>query len=125
MFLCLFLQLQPKTNFKLDKAPTDENILINLNDFVAMARVKVNGQDAGGVWTAPYELDITDFVKEGDNELEIEVVNTWVNRLIGDQKLPEAQRTTWTPCSPWTADSPLQKAGLMGPVVIESVTYEK
>ena len=112
-------------NFKLDKAPTDENILINLNDFVAMARVKVNGQDAGGVWTAPYELDITDFVKEGDNELEIEVVNTWVNRLIGDQKLPEAQRTTWTPCSPWTADSPLQKAGLMGPVVIESVTYEK
>ena len=114
-----------KTNFKLDKAPTDENILINLNDFVAMARVKVNGQDAGGVWTAPYELDITDFVKEGDNELEIEVVNTWVNRLIGDQKLPEAQRTTWTPCSPWTADSPLQKAGLMGPVVIESVTYEK
>ena len=64
-------------------------------------------------------------VKEGDNELEIEVVNTWVNRLIGDQKLPEAQRTTWTPCSPWTADSPLQKAGLMGPVVIESVTYEK
>ena len=78
-----------KTNFKLDKAPTDENILINLNDFVAMARVKVNGQDAGGVWTAPYELDITDFVKEGDNELEIEVVNTWVNRLIGDQNCPK------------------------------------
>lgn len=114
-----------KTNFKLDAAPADNNILVNLNDFVAMARVKVNGQDAGGVWTAPYEVDITEFVKEGDNELEIEVVNTWVNRLIGDQKLPEAQRTTWTPCSPWKADSPLQKAGLMGPVVIESVAYGK
>lgn len=104
-----------KTNFKLDKAPTDENILINLNDFVAMARVKVNGQDAGGVWTAPYELDITDFVKEGDNELEIEVVNTWVNRLIGDQKLPEAQRTTWTPCSPWDSGFPAAKGRFDGP----------
>lgn len=114
-----------KTNFQLDKAPTDNNILLNLNDFVAIARVKVNGQDAGGVWTAPYEIDITKFVKEGDNEVEIEVVNTWVNRLIGDQKLPEAKRTTWVSVSPWTADSPLQKAGLLGPVLIESVTYGK
>ena len=114
-----------KNTFKLDEVPADKNILINLNDFVAMARVKVNGQEAGGVWTAPYKLDITDLVKQGDNELEIEVVNTWVNRLIGDQKLPEAERTTWTPCNPWRADSPLQKAGLIGPVVIESVAYGK
>ncbi|WP_300285197.1 glycosyl hydrolase [uncultured Alistipes sp.] len=112
-----------KNTFELDAAPTDNNILLNLNDFVAMARVKVNGRDAGTVWTAPYKVDITELVKEGKNEVEIEVVNTWVNRLIGDQKLPEAERTTWVSINPWKADSPLQKAGLLGPVVLESVTY--
>ena len=114
-----------KSSFTLDQAPKENNILINLNEFVAMARVKINGKDAGGVWTAPYELDITKWVKEGSNEIEIEVVNTWVNRLIGDQKLPEDKRTTWVSVNSWTADSPLQKAGLIGPVVIESVTYSK
>ena len=84
-----------KSSFKLDAAPDGNHILIDLGDFVAMARVKVNGQDAGGLWTAPYTLDITDLVKAGDNEVEIEVVNTWLNRLIGDLNLPEAKRTTW------------------------------
>ena len=112
-----------KSSFKLDAAPDGNHILIDLGDFVAMARVKVNGQDAGGLWTAPYTLDITDLVKAGDNEVEIEVVNTWLNRLIGDLNLPEAKRTTWAAINSWKADSPLQKAGLFGPVVIESVDY--
>jgi len=112
-----------KSSFKLDTAPDGNHILIDLGDFVAMARVKVNGQDAGGLWTAPYTLDITDLVKAGDNEVEIEVVNTWLNRLIGDLNLPEAKRTTWAAINSWKADSPLQKAGLFGPVVIESVDY--
>ena len=41
----------------------------------------------------------------------------------GDLNLPEAKRTTWAAINSWKADSPLQKAGLFGPVVIESVDY--
>lgn len=75
------------TGFDLVKLPANERILLDLGKLSAMSKVYVNGQYAGGVWTTPYELDITQWVKEGRNDLRVEVVNTWVNRLIGDSRL--------------------------------------
>jgi len=105
-------------NFSMKKLPKGQNCLINLGRFTAMAKVSVNGIYVGGLWTAPYQLDITKMIKAGENELKIEVVNTWVNRLIGDQKLPEKERQTWCPYNPYNAESPLQPSGLLGPVEI-------
>ena len=109
--------------FKLDQLPEGQKVIINLGTFTAMAKVTVNGTYVGGLWTAPFQLDITKMVKAGENELKIEVVNTWVNRLIGDQKLPESQRKTWCPVNTYKVDSPLQRSGLFGPVTISSVHY--
>jgi len=102
--------------FNLNKSETGEKILIDLGALTSMAKVTVNGKYAGGVWTDPYRLDITDLVKVGENELKIEVVNNWMNRIIGDLKLPEAQRGTWCFFNTYNAESPLQPSGLFGPV---------
>lgn len=107
-----------KTKFSLAKLSSEKSILIDLGAFTAMAKVSVNGKYTGGLWTAPYCLRITDLVKEGENEVEIEIVNTWMNRLIGDFQLPVEQRLTWCPANYYNANSPLQPSGLFGPVNI-------
>jgi hypothetical protein len=100
-----------------------QRVFLYLGSVIAMAKVKVNGKDVGGVWTPPYRIDITDAVKTGKNELSIKVVNTWVNRLIGDSQLPVQQRKTWTSLPMYSSDSPLQASGLWGPVHIISINY--
>ena len=91
---------------------------------MVMAKVKINGQYAGGVWTTPYRLPVGEFLQKGENLIEVEVVNNWMNRLIGDDALPEKERATWTNVNPWKSDSPLQSSGLLGPVEIQAYSYE-
>ena len=104
-----------------------------------MAKVFLNGIEIGTVWTAPWRLDVTSFLKEGENRLEIQVSNLWANRLIGDANKMENGRIDgeW---APWLKDGSgpkntisfitrkyyskedqLLKSGLMGPVTIQSI----
>lgn len=113
-----------KNEFKLSVSPKGKTLYLNLGKLTAMAKVKVNGIEVGGAWTAPWRVDISDAVKKGKNTIEITVVNTWVNRLIGDQNLPENLRKTWCLVNPYNKDSQLQPSGLIGPVTVSSVIYE-
>jgi hypothetical protein len=65
-----------------------KRLYLDLGRVEVIAEVKLNGQAIGNVWKPPYRLDITDAVRAGDNDLEIQVANLWPNRLIGDEQQP-------------------------------------
>ena len=110
------------TTITIDRLEREEYYL-DLGKVMVMGKVWINGTYAGGVWTDPYRLNITEQLKTGENTIEIVVVNNWMNRLIGDSRLPEKERMTWTNINPWKPDSPLQSSGLLGPVEIYSYQY--
>ncbi len=93
-------------------------VFLNLGLVHNMARVRLNGQDLGVVWCAPWQVDVTDVLQAKDNRLEIDVANRWPNRLIGDQALPPEKRIGWTTFQPYKAVSPLLPSGLVGPVTL-------
>jgi len=117
---------------------------LDLGKVEVMARVIVNGKDCGIAWKPPYRIDITEALRAGKNKLKIEVVNTWVNRLVGDEHLeldaiwednstfvnwPDwfkqgrpspTGRYTFTAVRHYKKESPLMPSGLLGPVRILS-----
>lgn len=123
--------------------------ILDLGTVAVLAEVKVNNELAGIVWKPPYRLNLGKFLKPGKNTLEISVVNLWINRMIGDEWLPEDSdrnpngtlkswprwllegkpsptgRLTFTSWRLWKKDDPLQPSGLLGPVRIRpAVTAE-
>jgi hypothetical protein len=61
-------------------------ISLDLGRVECLAGVSINGRAVRTLWKEPYCVDITRFVRPGANTLEIAVTNTWVNRLIGDER---------------------------------------
>lgn len=112
-----------RTSFNVNALPHGSRIYLNLGTVKVIAGVKVNGIPAGTSWTAPWQVDVTRIIKEGKNDLEIEVANTWVNRLIGDSRLPPDQRRTWTNVNIYTPNSPYEPSGLIGPVTLKAAAF--
>lgn len=98
----------------------------------------MNGRDCGVVWCAPWTVDVTAAIRAGRNEIRIEYVNNWHNRLVGDAARPKAERVTATaiPLTDEARDEfgdrlPYSKAvsatdslipsGLMGPVRVIAI----
>jgi hypothetical protein len=105
-----------------------------------MAQVQLNGTELGTLWKPPYRVEITKALKPGNNQLLVQVVNLWVNRMIGDEELPvdsernpngtlkewpqwvtegrpsPAGRYTFSSWPLWKRGARLQESGLLGPV---------
>ncbi|MES2981523.1 MAG: glycosyl hydrolase [Verrucomicrobiota bacterium] len=95
-------------------------IILDLGSVKEVAVVRVNGKKAGVLWKEPYQIDITALTKAGENQIEIQVINTWNNRLVGDSLVRREERMTRTNLSnKFNPKSPLLSSGLLGPVVLK------
>jgi len=123
-------------------------VILDLGRVEVMAHVHLNGHDLGTLWKRPYRIDVTDCARPGNNQLEIKVVNLWVNRMIGDAQLPEDSqrnqngtlkqwpswlqagkpsptgRYTFTSWRLWSKDAPLVDSGLLGPVTLQAAVRQ-
>ena len=95
-------------------------LFLDLGNVRELAEVKVNGKSCGVTWSPPFRVDVTEAVQPGANKLEVEVVNFWPNRIIGDAALPREQRLTRTNVRKLTNDTRLIESGLLGPVTLRS-----
>ena len=133
-----------RANFEVPKSAIKPGRVfrLDLGDVKVMAQVKFNGKDLGTLWKAPYAVDVTGAIKPGRNEIEVKVANLWINRMIGDEQLPEDSernpngtlkawpqwlsegkpsptgRRTFTSWRMWGKNDALQPSGLLGPVRI-------
>ena len=98
-------------------------IRLDLGKVCHWATVKVNGKVAARLWSEPYQCDVTPYLKEGANQLEVEVTAPIHNRLVLDARKPAAERTTWTLAGP-DKDEKLAEAGLLGPVTLAILPLE-
>lgn len=80
----------------------DRPAVLDLGEGFELARVRVNGQEAGVRIAPPYRFALTGLLGPGENRLEIEVTNTLV-------------RSSPTP-DPFSRYAALEPCGLLGPV---------
>lgn len=100
-------------------ASPPSRVYLDLGEVRQLAEVRLNGKALGILWAMPFRVDVTDVLRPAGNELEIDVVNFWPNRIIGDASLPPEQRRTKTNIRKLTASTALVESGLMGPVTLQ------
>jgi hypothetical protein len=102
------------------RAGAGGHLWLHLDSVGDMVRVRLNGKDLGVLWTAPWEVDLTPALQAKGNELTLEVVNRWPNRLIGDAQYPEGdrRRVTYTTYQPYHKEDALLPSGLRGDVTL-------
>lgn len=91
-----------ENDFRLPHKAEGQEVWLDLGSIVATCEVWVNGSAAGILMSPPYRIDITPYVREGANRIEVLVYSTLSNHY---QTIP----------TPYRGDP---RAGLIGPVRI-------
>jgi hypothetical protein len=114
--------LNQKTMGGLYAEQKGERLFLDLGNVKNVAEVRLNGKNLGILWCAPWRIEITNSVKPTGNTLEIDIINLWANRVVGDLNLSKDKRYTKTHDAfrfdMLKSDTPLLESGLLGPVRI-------
>jgi hypothetical protein len=90
--------------------------ILNLGQVYGVSEVIVNGKSCGVKWYGRRIHNITSFLQNGSNDLEIRVTTTLGNYMKTLIDNPTAQKFTVLK----TKDQPIQSMGLVGPVTFYS-----
>jgi hypothetical protein len=109
-----------RNKFNMPAIDQNRQYYLSVDEVHVIAKVIINGKYAGGLWTAPFRVDISPYLHAGVNDVQVRVTNDWKNRLIGDLRLPVEQRHTRVDIDPFDAETPLEPSGLVGSVWISA-----
>ncbi|MHA1680920.1 MAG: glycosyl hydrolase [Promethearchaeota archaeon] len=87
------------------------NIFLNLGKVHDVAVITINGEELPPLIAPPYNVDITDVARTGDLTVEVRVISTMRNLLVGYAK---AGKKTWK----HHKRASLMPMGMIGPVTI-------
>lgn len=107
-----------KKTIALNGRDKNKSICLRLPKLGAMAQVFINGKEVSTIWCSPWEADLTSYVREGDNVLELHVVNSLTNRMIGDASLPQEERYTYAYPEIVKAGDRLVPSGIIGEALL-------
>ncbi|MGH9615301.1 MAG: glycosyl hydrolase [Acidobacteriaceae bacterium] len=107
---------QYTTTFDLsaDFLSSHPHILLDLGDVKDVAEISINGKSGPVLLLRPYRADVAALLHEGENTLQVTVVNTLYNALSA-----RGPNRNFVPGPTDTANG-LMPSGLMGPVRLES-----
>ncbi len=130
--------------FQAQAPAAGQRVVLDLGRVEVMAGVRFNGHELGTLWKPPFHVDVTQFLQEGENQIEVRVTNLWVNRLIGDERFPslldfdergspkgwpkwlqqgerapDTGRVTMATWKHYSAPDPLLASGWIGPVTLK------
>lgn len=116
-------------SFQFNKTEKGNRTYLDLGEIAEVAEVWLNGKPLGITWSKPHRFDISEALVAGENQLKVEVANTWSNRMTGDALTGEKFTNTNIVkanknLTPW-GEVPLKKSGLLGPVTLFSVKPTK
>jgi len=115
-------------NIPEDFLSSSKVLLLSIPEFGSTAAVEINGKPLRTLWDPYDKVDITSFVRAGENELTVRVTNPWRNRLIGDKVESRGEKNLWT-TSPLlqksnpsyaiiTKDATLMPSGIAKPITV-------
>lgn len=108
------------TEFKWKGTTRGKRAILHLSSLNDVAHVFVNGHDCGIVWTEPYDVILPgEYLLRGKNRLDITVVNTWHNALLGQALGKSPFAGIWTNAKYRMKGKKTIPAGLTGTVVLE------
>lgn len=117
-------RVEYRTSFNY-KPRKGERVVLCLGRVCDVAAVTVNGKPCGIAWMAPYEVDVTEALKKGENKLLVTVSNTWANALLGQELGKAPFRNIWTNGTYRRKEQTLLPAGLMGPIELRIETHKQ